>query len=220
MTILLQNVRASFPRIVEPEINKSFPNSPAKFSMNLILPKDHPGVAEFMAEVQKLALDKWKEHAQVILGMANANKKLRCYGAGEEVINSTTFQVYPGYAGMLYFSAGSDKDHPPQIVKRDANGIAQVAHDLERQELAKRIYGGCYVNVAISPWLQDNAGGRAVRCNLHAVEFAADGEPLGDSAGGVNVANLFGSIPAPAAAAPTAAVPGGLNFPGLPSFLS
>ena len=53
MTILLQNVRASFPRIVEPEINKSFPNSPAKFSMNLILPKDHPGVAEFMAEVQQ-----------------------------------------------------------------------------------------------------------------------------------------------------------------------
>jgi len=74
--------------------------------------------------------------------------------------------------------------------------------------------------VAISPWLQDNAGGRAVRCNLHAIEFAKDGEPLGDGGGSVNVANLFGSIPAPAAASPTAAVPGGMNFPGLPSFLS
>lgn len=221
MTVLVQNARASFVRIIEPEVNKSFPNSPAKFSMNLILPKDHPALAEFMAEVQKLAQDKWKEHAGTILQMANANKKLRCYGAGEEVINSTTFQVYPGYAGMLYISAASDKDHPPQIVKRDANGMAQVAHDLERQELAKRIYSGCYVNVAISPWLQDNAGGRAVRCNLHAVEFAKDGEPLGDGGGSVNVANLFGAIPAPAPAAPTAAVPGGMpNFGGLPSFLS
>lgn len=219
MTVLVQNATASFVRIIEPEVNKSFPNSPAKYSMNLILPKDHPALAEFMAEVQKLAVEKWKEHAGTILQMANGNKKLRCYGAGEEVINSTSFVVYPGYAGMLYISAASDKDHPPQIVKRDANGIAQVAHDLERQELAKRIYSGCRVNVAISPWLQDNAGGRAVRCNLHAIEFAGDGEPLGDGGGSVNVGALFGAIPAPAAAAPAAA-PGGMNFPGLPSFLS
>jgi hypothetical protein len=219
MTVILQNVRASFPRIVEPEINKSFPNSPAKYSMNIILPKGHPGMDQFMAEVQALAVEKWKEHAATILGMANGNKKLRCYGAGEEVMNTTTFEVYKGYPGMIYLSAASDKDHPPQIVKRDANGLAQVAHDMERQELAKRIYGGCYVNVAITPWLQDNAGGRAVRCNLHAIEFAADGEPLGDS-GGVDVKTLFGSVPAPAAAAPTAAVPGGMSFPGMPSFLS
>jgi len=220
MTVLVQNARASFVRIVEPEVNKSFPNSPAKYSMNLILPKGHPGMEQFLAEVQQLALEKWKEHAQVILGMANANKKLRCYGAGEEVVNTTTFEVYKGYPGNIYISAASDKDHPPQIVKRDANGLAQVAHDMERQEMAKRIYGGCYVNVAISPWLQDNAGGRAVRCNLHAIEFAADGEPLGDSTG-VDVKSLFGNVPAPAlAGAPATPAPGGLNFPGLPSFLS
>ena len=220
MTIILQNVRISFPRIVEPEINKSFPNSPAKYSANFILPKDHPAFAEFMKEVQALAADKWKEHAQVILQMAHGNKKLRCYGAGEEVMNSTTFQVYSGYPGNIYISAGADKDHPPQIIKRDMNGLAQVAHDIERQELAKRIYGGCYVNAAISPWLQDNAGGRAVRCNLLAVEFAADGEPLGDGGGATNVASLFGNIPAPAAAPAAAATPGGMTFPGMPSFLS
>jgi nitrite reductase/ring-hydroxylating ferredoxin subunit len=73
--------------------------------------------------------------------------------------------------------------------------------------------------VAISPWLQDNAGGRAVRCNLHAIEFAADGEPLGDSSG-VDVKSLFGTIPAPTIPATPAAVPGGMSFPGLPSFLS
>lgn len=220
MTIILQNVRASFPRIVEPEINKSFPNTPPKYSMNLIIPKDHPGMAEFMKSVQALAVDKWKEHAGTILQMANGNKKLRCYGAGEEVMNSTTFEVYKGYPGMLYISAGSDKDHPPQIIKRDSNGLAQAAHDLERQELAKRIYGGCRVNVAISPWLQDNAGGRAVRCNLLAIEFAGDDEPLGDGGGATNVAGLFGNIPAPVAAPAAAPAAGGMTFPGMPSFLS
>jgi len=220
MTILLQNVRASFPNIVEPRVAKAFPNTAPKYSISLILPKDHPGMAEFLAEAHKMALEKWKENTPRVLAEINGNRRQRCYGPGEEIVSATTFQMHPGYGGMLYISANSDKDHPPQIVKRDANGIAQVAHDLERQELAKRIYGGCYVNVAISPWLQDNAAARAVRCNLHAIEFAADGDPLGDSAGGVNVANLFGSIPAPAAASPTAAVPGGMSFPGLPSFLS
>ena len=220
MSIIVTNATASFPRIVEPEVNKSFPNSPPAYSMNLILPKDHPAMAEFMQAVQKLAVEKWKEHAGVILQMANGNKKLRCYGAGEEVMNSTTFQVYKGYPGMIYLSAKSDKDHPPQIIKRDANGLAQVAHDMERQELAKRIYGGCKVNVAISPWLQDNAGGRAIRCNLLAIEFAGDGEPLGDNSS-TDFTALFGSVPAPVVATPAAAPSvGGMAFPGMPSFLS
>ena len=111
---MLQNVRASFVRIVEPEVNKSFPNSPAKYSMNLILPKDHPALAEFMAEVQKLALDKWKEHAQVILGMANANKKLRCYGAGEEVINSTTF----ARSTRATLACSTSRQRPTRITRR------------------------------------------------------------------------------------------------------
>lgn len=220
MSIILTNVIASFPRIVEPVVNKSFPASPPKFSMNLILPKDHPALAEFMAEVQKMAVDKWKEHAGTVLQMANGNKKLRCYGAGEEVMNSTTFEVYKGYPGMAYISASSDKDHPPQIIKRDPNGVARVA-DMDRQELARKIYGGCRVNVAISPWLQDNAGGRAVRCNLIAIEFAGDGEPLGDGAN-TDGAALFANVPAPAVA-PAAATPTPAGMPafgGMPSFLS
>jgi hypothetical protein len=221
MTVIFENVVLSFPRIVEPEVNKSFPGSPAKYSANIILPKDFPKMADFMAEVNKLAAEKWKEHAAVILQMAMGNKKLRCFGPGEEVINTKTFAIYKGYEGNLYLSCASDRDHPPVVVKRDANGLAQPTHDMERQEAAKRFYGGCIVNVAVSPWLQDNAGGRAIRCNLHAIEFVRDGEPLGDGASaGADIASMFAGVAAPAPAAATGATPGAMAFPGMPSFLS
>jgi hypothetical protein len=178
MTVIFENVVLSFPRIVEPEVNKSFPGSPAKYSANIILPKDFPK------------------------------------------INTKTFAIYKGYEGSLYLSCSSDKDHPPVVVKRDANGLAQPTHDMERQEAAKKFYGGCIVNVAVSPWLQDNAGGRAVRCNLHAIEFVRDGEPLGDGAAAADIASMFAGVAAPAPAAATGATPGAMAFPGMPSFLS
>lgn len=208
---MFEKVRISFPRIVAPEVNKSFPDSPAKYSANFIIPKNHPALAEFMKEVKTLAVDKWKQHADTILGMANGNKKLRCYGAGEEILNSTTFVVYEGYADNAYISASMTADRPPKIMTRDAHGTSREVNAMEREEFARKLYGGCYVNVLLSPWLQDNAGGKAVRCNLVALEFAADGEPLGDG-GGVDVVAAFGTVKAPAAAVPAPS--------GLPSFMS
>jgi len=213
MPILFENVRLSFPRIIQPEVNKSFPDSPAKYSANLIIRPNHPMMATFMAEVGKLATEKWKEHAGRVLEMAQANKKLRNYGRGEEIVKSQTYEVYEGYEGMLYISASSDKDHPPQIVKRNAMGVPEAAQGIERQDLARKLYGGCYVHALISPWLQDNAGGRAVRVNLLALDFASEGDPLGDNSA-VDIASAFAGVTPAAAATPAAsAFP---SFFGLP----
>lgn len=212
MAITFKNVRLSFPRVIQPEINKSFPDSPAKYSTNIILPKDCPEFAEFMAEVNKLAIERWKDHAPVILKMAHENKKLRCFGKGEEIINTKTYTVHEGYADHFYLSPSSDKDHPPIIVKRDANNVAKATEGIERQDFARKLYGGCYVNVAVSPWLQDNAGGRAIRANLLAIEFVRDGEPLGESTA-VDVGSLFAGAPTPVAAPAGAPTPAGMPFP-------
>jgi len=220
--IFLSNVRLSFPHLIEPQKQVSPETGKERISYNgdFIMPPDHAGFAQFMQRYGAMAAEKWKEHAAVILQMAMANKKLRCFGPGEEVINTKTFAIYKGYEGNFYLSCASDKDHPPVIVKRDANGLAQPTHDMERQEAAKRFYGGCIVNVAVSAWLQDNAGGRAPRCNLHAIEFVRDGEPLGDGAAAADIASMFAGVAAPAPAAATGATPGAMAFPGMPSFLS
>jgi hypothetical protein len=92
------------------------------------------------------------------------------------------------------------------------------------QQLARKMYGGCRVNAAIKPWPQDNKHGRGIRCDLIAVQFAADDTPFGE--GAVDASGMFGAVAgAPAgmfapAAAPAPAMPAApFGAPaGLPSF--
>ena len=41
------------------------------------------------------------------------------------------------------------------------------------------VYGGCFVNVLIRPWKQDNKHGKKINANLRAVQFEKDGEAFG-----------------------------------------
>jgi hypothetical protein len=92
----------------------------------------------------------------------------------------------------------------------EANGKAvDAGNTMAYQALARKMYGGCYVNAAVKPWVQDNQYGRGVRCELVALQFSKDGTPFGD--GVPDASSLFGAVAAPAAA------PAGIAFP---SFLS
>jgi len=97
------------------------------------------------------------------------------------------------------------------------------------QQLARKMYGGCRVNAAVKPWLQENKHGRGIRCDLIAVQFAGDDTPFGE--GAVDASNLFGAVAGASAAAPgfaPASVPGfaapaapmpAAPFPGAPAGL-
>jgi hypothetical protein len=91
------------------------------------------------------------------------------------------------------------------------------------QQLARKMYGGCRVNAAVKPWLQDNKHGRGIRCDLIAVQFAGDDVAFGE--GSVDASNLFGAVAtAPAGmfgAAPqgTPAMPAAPFPAGLPPFM-
>ena len=122
-------------------------------------------------------------------------------------IDKKTFQPYKGYAGMVFIAANSER--APQMIQPDGQAV-DPANTMGYQMLARKMYGGCYVNVAIRPWLQENKHGRGVRCDLVAVQFAADGEPFGE--GVTDAAPLFGAV----AAAPTAPAAPGVTMPAAP----
>ena len=242
--VYLSNVRLSFPHIAEPQKQQGPKGERISYNAEFILTRDNPGWAAFHKVVNEMAIAKWGTNAAAVLQMCQGDRKKRCYGAGEEKINGKTFQPYDGYAGMLYISGG--RNTMPQII--DPSGAAvDPANTMACQALARKMYGGCYVNAAVKPWLQENEHGRAVRCDLVAVQFFADGTPFGE--GAVDASGMFGATPAAAAevpgfgvvpgapAAPAWAVPGapaaapvmpGVPFPGavppapagLPSFLS
>lgn len=211
--ILLSNVRLSFPHLADPQrqINETTGKERVSYNCEFIMSQDHAGFQQFMKRYGTLALEKWKEHAQQVMQMIQSDRKLRCYGKGEEKVNKKTFEPYDGYAGHVFITAG--RDQPPQMIQADGTPV-ESSNTMAYMQLARKMYGGCRVNAAIKPWLQENKHGRGIRCDLIAVQFAGDDKPFGE--GAVDASGMFGAVQdAPAGlfgAAPAAM--------GLPPFLT
>jgi len=219
--IFLSNDRLSFPHLAEPQrqVNEATGKERISYNCEFLMPQDHAGFQQFMARYGAMALEKWKEHAQTVMGMIQQDRKLRCFGMGSEKVNKKTFQPYDGYAGNVFITAG--RDSAPQMIQADGSPV-DPANTMAFQQLARKMYGGCRVNAAVKPWLQENKHGRDIRCDSIAVQIAGDDTAFG--AGAVDASNLF----APVASAPAGmfgAAPQGAPampsapFPGLPSFL-
>ena len=117
--IFLSNVRLSFPNIAEPQrqVNEVTGVERLSYNCELLMPPDHPGVQQFMQRYGEIALTKWKENAQAIMQMIQSERRMRCFGRGEEKIAKKTLKPYDGYAGNIYITAG--RDTPPQMIQAD-----------------------------------------------------------------------------------------------------
>lgn len=193
--VYLPNVRLSFPKLVEPKASGKNPKPDAvkKYSADFILDpvEDAKTIANFMKAVNDVAVAKWKELAPEVMKMINADRKQRNYGNGSEKISSSTFKVYDGYEGKFFIVANSIRQ--PQMIQSDGTPISTM--DGTYQSLAKKMYGGCRMNVAVQPWAQDNSGergGKGIRCDLLAIQFCADDEPFGEIA--PDVSGAFGKV--------------------------
>ena len=210
--IFLSNVRLSFPHIAEPQRQVDAVTGKERISYNceLLMPADHAGFVQFMQQYADMALTKWVEHAGTVMNMIKADRKLRCFGVGEEKVNKKNFKPYDGYAGNVYVTTG--RESQPQII--DAGGLPiDPNNSMAYQNLTRKMYGGCRVNAAIKPWLQVNKYGNGVRCDLVALQFAGDDTAFGE--GATDASGMFGSVGGANPFAPVAAA-----MPGLPSFLA
>lgn len=71
----------------------------------------------------------------------------------------------------------------PLVLDRDKSPLVEEDN---------KIYGGCYVNVIFTLWVQNNTYGKRVNAQLDGVQFARDGEPLGDSGLSASAFDAFG----------------------------
>jgi hypothetical protein len=181
------------------------------FSMDIIdIDPSHPQIKEFMAKYSQLALQAWKEHAGPVMQSIQNDKRARCFGMGPEKVNEQTFKPLEGYGQGVWINAKNKVR--PQMIRADAN---QATTDMESLELARKIYGGCRVNVALKPWLRTT--NRGVSCELVAVQFAGDDKAFGE--GAVDASGMFGAVAGAAASAPSFLQPAAAQMP-LPPFMS
>ena len=153
--IKILNVRASYPHLDRPYAGDD--GGEPKFSIVGLADKGtHQEVKEACLEV----IDDLKK--------ANKNAKV---AKDKLFIKNGDDSDKEECEGMWTISARETKR--PKV--RDGNGDL-----LEVDEIADTIYPGCYVDIIIRPWFQDNSYGKRVNANLLSVKFRDDGEQFGE----------------------------------------
>lgn len=193
-TVMLSNVRLSFPELVEPKGDKNNPNN-KRFRGSFLMPVGGDQWKAVEAAIGNVAKAEWQDKAVGVMQLVNADAKSRCYGQGDQRRNQTTFEVYDGYAGMIYITAYNKEDRPPQIVGTDGK-VVPVTNTMLLREVAGQMYPGCYVNVALSIYAQkanqEKGYGPGIRASIVAIQFCKDGERFGEAA--ANVSGMFGAV--------------------------
>lgn len=106
-------------------------------------------------------------------------------------------------AGMLVVSARNQVSDPPVVVDRYKKSLVPEGSWLigtgDAKEpnpvfvrAAKEVYGGCYGNLVIRPWVQDNSFGTRLNAGIVTVQKTMDGEPFGSAIRGDQAIGLLG----------------------------
>lgn len=156
MKIVLKNVRLAFPELWEAKAVDG-EGEPA-FSAAFLLPKNHPQVKEFREAEETVGKEQWKDKWPQIKKEIVANNRLA-------MKDGDTKASYAGYEGNLFVS--SRNKTRPTVIDRDRSPL--TAKD-------GRPYAGCYVNVIVELWAQDNKYGKRINASLSGVQFLKDGE--------------------------------------------
>jgi hypothetical protein len=157
MKIILKNARCSFPSIFNTEKYRG--TDTGKYALTVLIDKDDPQIEKVKAAILAFAKEKF--------GTPLPKKLELPLKDGDE-------KDLDGYQNVYYLKASNGRR--PIVLDRDKTPLV---------EADGKIYPGCFVNVSLDLWCQDNQFGKGVRVNLNGVQFAADGEPFGSNTGNV-----------------------------------
>lgn len=153
-SVLVENVRCSYPHVFKPS---AFEGGEPSFSIKLLVPKA-------------------KSHAAV-LALLNKHMDGLCAEA----------KMKRPPADKLFLRDGDESDKAENenawtISAREKRRPAVRGPDraVWGSEDADKMYGGCWVNCLIRPWVQNNQFGKRVNANLIAVQFVRDDEAFGE----------------------------------------
>ncbi|WOK01441.1 DNA binding protein [Pseudomonas phage UF_RH7] len=153
--IRIDGVRASFPHLDKPYAGEDG-GTPAYGLVSLLDKTTH-----------KEAKDLIVERINEVLAQ-NKNAKV---AADRKFIRNGDDSARDEENGHWTVSARETKR--PSIRDKDKSVLSP-------EEALDKIYGGCFVNVLIRPWFQDNKYGKRVNAGLVAVQFLRDGEAFGE----------------------------------------
>lgn len=172
--VTTNKVRLSYVHLAAPYSKD--PDTAPKFSTTVLVPKsDTAGIQRINTAI---AAAKASGVAKKWGGKMPAVINLPVYDGDGVRPNGESFD--DACKGCYVFTASSGSERPPQVVDSALNPIIDK----------NTVYSGCYARVNVSFFPYDAKGRRGIGCGLNAVQFVADGEPLGTT---VSVADAFGA---------------------------
>jgi len=156
MKLTLKNVRLAFPALFE-AATVNGEGEPAFSASFLIDPKD-PQIKMLKEACEAVGKDKWGAKWPTVRKEIEAKDRF-AYHDGDLKSN------YAGFPGMTFVSARNKTR--PTVLDRDKTPL--TAQD-------GKPYAGCFVNVVLELWPQDNNYGKRINASLSGVQFLRDGE--------------------------------------------
>lgn len=178
-SMLLKNVRLTFAQgLFEASTIPGQATGKPKFNCGVLLGPDHPQLAEITAKMKAVATEKWKAKGDAQYKALEKQDKLALHD-GDIKPN------YDGYPGNFFLSPSAQDNAQPSF-------FDQVRNELTLDQARKLIYSGCYVNIRIDLWAQDNQYGQRINAGLRGVQFYKDGDAF--SAGRPADSNEFEDV--------------------------
>lgn len=162
-TILIKDVRASYPHIMKP-YKGADSDGEGKFGIVGLMPKTK---AYFPAK--DLIRDRINELVR--------ENKLKDLPASNKFLRDGNLTAREEYEGMFTINASESRRPAARDNVRDPKTGKPRVLDGDRD--SDRIYAGCWVNILIRPWFQNNKFGKKVNAGLVAVQFVRDDEAFG-----------------------------------------
>lgn len=162
-SMLLKNVRLTFAQgLFAATTIPGQDSGKPKFNCGVLLGPDHPQLQEIKDKMMAVAKEKWKDKAGAQYKALEKQDKLALHD-GDIKPN------YDGYPGNFFLSPSAQDNAQPSF-------FDQVRNELSVSQASKLIYSGCYVNIRIDLWAQDNQYGQRINAGLRGVQFYKDGD--------------------------------------------
>lgn len=156
-TVTLRNVRLSFPALFEPKKGPEETSKPA-YAATFILDKktNAADIKAINAAIDNLVKTEFKGVKPPKMCLRDGSEKSHLDGYGPDV---------------MFVSARNEKRQ--LVLDTDAKSPMEPTDS--------RMHAGCYVNVVIRLWAQNNKFGKRINASLGPVQYFRKGEEFGDS---------------------------------------
>lgn len=170
--ITLKKCRGSFLTLGEPEYfggSKQKPTDKRRWSATGLLPYDDPQLKALDAIIEEVAKAKWEKKWASIMENVKTTPNLFFKMDGKR-------KDYQGYEGHFALTAHRNEEKGrPLVLDTDKSPIYKPDNNLYEGK-GGRVYSGCYINLQLEVWAQDNQQGKAIRATLLGLQRHSDGD--------------------------------------------